>query len=349
VEPSEHRTVLITGASGLIGTALMRDLARDHHVVGLDLRPPGRLPEHGSFLACDLTDDAAVRATFDRIRHEHGDRIASVIHLAAHYDFTGAPSPLYEQLTVAGTRRLLRELQSLRVEQFVFSSTVLVMKEAEPGEVITESSPLEAEWDYPRSKIEAERVIREHRGSIPAVILRLAGVYDEHGHSPPLTHQIQRIRERRFQSHLFPGDEDRGQPFVHLDDVVSAFRTTVEHRNTLPDFEVMFIAEPEVATYGRLQDRLGMLIHGKNWRTVRVPGAIAKAGAWLLDKLSPSEQFIKPWMIDLADAHFPVSPARAEQVLGWRARHRLDDSLPAMIRNLQRDPEAFYRENRLAA
>ena len=97
------------------------------------------------------------------------------------------------------------------------------MREAEPGEVISEESPVEALWDYPRSKIEAETVIARERGDIPAVILRLAGVYDEWGHSPPITQQIARIYESTLESHLFPGDESRGQPFIHLDDAVAVF------------------------------------------------------------------------------------------------------------------------------
>ena len=56
----------------------------------------------------------------------HGTRIASVIHLAAYYDLSGEPSPLYEQIIVGGTERLLEQLRQFQVEQFVFSSTMLV-------------------------------------------------------------------------------------------------------------------------------------------------------------------------------------------------------------------------------
>jgi nucleoside-diphosphate-sugar epimerase len=55
----------------------------------------------------------------------------------------------------------------------------------------------EEAWDYPRSKIEAERVIREERGNIPAVILRIVGVYDDYGHTIPIAQQIARIYEHK--------------------------------------------------------------------------------------------------------------------------------------------------------
>ena len=39
------------------------------------------------------------------------------------------------------------------------------MKPAEEGDVISEQSPVEPAWDYPRSKLEAEQVIRMERGT----------------------------------------------------------------------------------------------------------------------------------------------------------------------------------------
>jgi nucleoside-diphosphate-sugar epimerase len=68
------------------------------------------------------------------VRDHHGGQIASIIHLAAYYDFLGAPSPKYDEITVGGTARLLRMLRELdfHVEQFVFSSTMLVHRPAEP-------------------------------------------------------------------------------------------------------------------------------------------------------------------------------------------------------------------------
>ena len=51
-------------------------------------------------------------------------------------------------------------------------------------------------------------------------LFRKAGVYTDHCQSVPIAHQIQRIYERDLTSHVFPGDTDAGQSFVHLDDAV---------------------------------------------------------------------------------------------------------------------------------
>jgi nucleoside-diphosphate-sugar epimerase len=90
---------------------------------------------------------------------------------------TGAPSPLYQDLTVDGTRRLLRALRrSTHTSQFVFVSTLLAMEPAEEGSPLTERSPVQGEWAYPRSKLETEEVVRGEPGDISTVVVRLAGV-----------------------------------------------------------------------------------------------------------------------------------------------------------------------------
>jgi len=215
-------------------------------------------------------------------------------------------------------------------------------------EKLTEFSPLEDEpWDYPRSKIEAEQLIRQERGDIPTVILRIAGVYDEDCHSIPIAQHISRIYEKKFESYFFPGDSDHGQAFVHLDDLINCFRRVVELRNELKN-EIFLIAEPDVMSYAEFQDTLGELIHGKEWSTIRIPKIMAKVGAWAREKIAGEEEtFIKPWMVDLADAHYPVAIGHARERLGWEPKHRLRDTLPEIIHRLQQDPQKWYELNGL--
>src|SRR5690606_9719402 len=133
-----------------------------YKVYGLDLDAPDNAGME--FIKTDLTDDESVKQTLQTIRNQSGPEIASVIHLAAYYDFSGEPSPLYDELTVEGTRRLVRQLQeqNLQVEQFIFSSSLLVMEPNEKGH-ISEYSNTRAEWAYPESKLKAEQAIAEER------------------------------------------------------------------------------------------------------------------------------------------------------------------------------------------
>src|SRR5690606_304060 len=127
-----------------------------------------------------------------------------------------------------GTRRLLHALRGFDVEQFVYASTMLVHAPCAPGERIDENQPVEPRWAYPESKAAAEAEIREHHGSMPYVILRLAGVYDEHRSVPTVAQQIARIYDRDFRSHLYSGDTGVGQAMLHREDLLDAVRRTID-------------------------------------------------------------------------------------------------------------------------
>lgn len=340
--------ILVTGSSGRIGRAVMQRLAaRFGDVVGLDRAAPTPPPSGCTAIAADIASDQSVREALDVLREHHGRRITSVVHLAAYYDFLGKPSPKYEQITVEGTRRLLRGLrEGFDVEQFIFSSTMLVHKPGEPGEFIDEEWPLEPTWAYPASKVRTEALIGDERGDIATVILRLAGVYDDVCHSPPLAHQMQRIYEGQVAAHLYSGEVSHGQAYLHLDDAIDAIERSVERRAHLPVGAAILIGEPETLSYDELQHSFMRLLNKKSSETHSVPGLLAKVGAWV-QNLLPGEQFIKPWMIDRANDHYALDITRARTLLNWEPTHSLRKSLPKMAAALEADPIAWYREHGL--
>lgn len=105
---SEKPIILVTGSTGLIGTSVLKAFSSSFKVVGLDLKRPETIVAGTHFVECDLTKDESVVEALDAIRNKHGDRLSSVIHLAAYYDFSGEPSDMYRKLTVEGTFRLSR-------------------------------------------------------------------------------------------------------------------------------------------------------------------------------------------------------------------------------------------------
>ncbi|MGR8940194.1 MAG: NAD-dependent epimerase/dehydratase family protein [Gammaproteobacteria bacterium] len=347
--------VLVTGGSGFLGISISRALGENYRVVALDLSR-GNVQD-ADFVACDVSSEHSVEQAMAEIRNRYGYHIASVVHLAGYYDFTGEPNPLYEKINVKGTVRLLKALQGFEVEQFIYASTMLVHAPTEPGVPINEDWPLRPKWAYPESKLQTERAVKNEHGAIPYVLLRIAGVYTDLVQPPTLSHQIQRIYEKQLASRVFAGTISHGQAFIHIDDLLDAIVRLVDRRAQLPAELQLLVGESSAMGYEALQNEIGFLIHGAmKWDTEVLPKVVAKTGAHLQEQMElvipdsidkGEKPFIKPFMVDLADDHYELDTARAHQWLGWEAKHSLRDALPGIVKALKADPVGWYKRNKL--
>ncbi len=347
--PTQRPAVIVTGSAGLLGNPVCLRLAdAGYEVFAFDrvgLPEPPKSHQNVHDVECDVSDSVSVRAAMQKVRSLTGGKLASVVHMAAYYDFSGDDSDLYEKVTINGTDRLLNELEGFEYEQFVFTSTMLVHAPCDVGERISEDSPIKAKWPYPASKVETERLIRDGHPSVNSVFLRIAGVYTDFGRQPTLVQQIRRIYENDFQGHFFPGDTDAGQSAVHLDDVADAIVRAVERRASIDPKTAILIGEPDPVSYETLQNLIGKHLHGEKWSTMHVPKSLAKVGAAMTDCVQGGDAFIKPFMVDMADDHYALDISRAKKLLGWQPTHALATTLPKIIESLKSDPEAWYRLN----
>jgi nucleoside-diphosphate-sugar epimerase len=339
--------VIITGCSGRIGFKAAERLSEKYQVVGFDICLQANIPGV-EFFKVDVGSEESVKEGLDYVKTKYGNKIASIVHLAAYYNFTGGGWDQYQRITVNGTRRLLDGLDSFTCDQFIFSSTMLVHAPSSPGHKISEDSPVVPSWDYPKSKVLVEKMMHERCDQIPMVALRIAGVYDDKCHSIPLSNQIQRIYENQFEGHLFAGDLTHGASFVHMDDVIESIVLTVDKRKQLPKELTLLIGEDKTLSYDSLQRTFSRLIYGKEWRTISLPKPVAKVGAWVKQRIPfIPKTFILPWMIDLADDHYELDISRAKKMIGWAPKRNLEDTIPLWIAELKKEPLVWYENNKL--
>lgn len=344
----DKEVVIVTGSCGRIGANVVRRLGKTYRIVGFELLKAIYASANEELVPVDLSSDESVHQAFTHIKDQYGTKIASVIHLAAYYSFSEKHSDLYNKITVQGTERLLKALKNFDVEQFLFSSTMLVHAPTTPGHPITEESLVKAKWDYPLSKVHTEEKIHTMRGNMSTVILRIAGVYDDACHSIPISHQIQRIYERKLEGHLFSGNVHHGASFLHMDDLVDAIELAVQKRKELPPESVFLLGEPKTLSYDSLQKLIARYALNSDWKTWRVPKLVAKIGSWVQCHIPfMPKPFIRPWMIDLADDHYELDISKAERLLGWEPKHSLEEVLPQMIADLKADPRGWYAKNQL--
>lgn len=171
-EPLEPRSILITGASGLLGRALVERLRRDGESVRVLVRRPSRhlegLPSV-QVVYGDLGDPEAV------------DRAVAGVRLVYHAGATMRGSwAEFEAGTVRGTANVVDACLKHGVERLVHVSSLSVLDYAARAEraVVDENAPVEPfpekRGSYTRAKLLAERIVVDavrERG-LQAVVVR---------------------------------------------------------------------------------------------------------------------------------------------------------------------------------
>jgi len=180
--------LIITGASGFIGRHLLEYFKDDFRIVGLDLRSQIRCgaPFHDniSWFQVDIGEHEPLAAAFRHIRESGGADY--IIHLAAHYDFTGENHLEYRRTNVEGMRNLLEECRDLGLKRFIFASSVAACRFPPRGQHLTEDSPPDGKHIYAVTKRIGEGMLAEYDNCIPSCITRFAALFSDWCEYPPL-------------------------------------------------------------------------------------------------------------------------------------------------------------------
>jgi dihydroflavonol-4-reductase len=151
--------VLLTGASGFVGAAVMRALIGAGYEVRALVRAPGSFHPPSGVITCsgDITDLASTIAA--------ASGCDAVIHCAADYRLSLRPADAARMIAVnvGGTANVLRAAQASGVKRVVHCSTVGTLAFQRSGKVCTENdrarSPATLAGPYKRSKWAAERLV----------------------------------------------------------------------------------------------------------------------------------------------------------------------------------------------
>ncbi len=213
--PADLGPVLVTGASGFIGSAVVRALL-DRGACVRALVEPGRDDENLTGLSVErVVGDIRESSTVD----EAVDGISTVFHLAALYRFWAADPNLFYDVNVGGTMNVLRAAARGTCRRFIYTSTVATLGVAEAGSPASEQSLVHFEHlfgHYKRSKYLAEHeVLRAGAGGLPVVLVHPTFPVGEGDSAPTPTGRT--IVE--FLNGRIPAYVDTALNVVHVDDV----------------------------------------------------------------------------------------------------------------------------------
>jgi dihydroflavonol-4-reductase len=311
----QNAPTLLTGATGLVGSALARKLVAAGFRVRALVRPGSPRGQLDGltlqFAEGDIRDAASVRRATSGVRY--------VFHVAADYRLWARDPREIFAANVEGTRNVMEAAKAAGVERVVYTSSVATLALRSDGGAADESIPLAVEEGigaYKRSKIAAERLVESMVAgdALPAVIVNPSTPIGPRDVKPTPTGRIivEAARGR------MPGFLDTGLNLVHVDDVAEGHlaalsRGAIGQRYILGGDNVLLadmLAEIAELT-GRRAPRLRLP------RAAVIPVAYAaEAAAWLTGR----EPFTTLDGIRMAEHRMFFTAAKAERELGFRAR-----------------------------
>ena len=307
-------TVLLTGASGFVGSAVARRLRQ----AGLPVRalvrttsPVAHLADLGlDFATGDLRDAASVRNAMTGVRY--------LFHVAADYRLWARNPDELTQTNVAGTRLLMQEAMRAGVERVVYTSSVATLAARADGVSADETMPL-AEADaigvYKRSKVAAERAVEALIAEgLPAVIVNPSTPIGPRDVKPTPTGRI--IVEAA--SGRMPAFVDTGLNMVHVDDVAEGHFAAFEHGR----IGERYVLGGQNATLAEILATVAAAV-GRRPPRIRIPRQALMPFAHVTEavaRMTGREPMLTRDGLRMSKNKMFFSSGKAEAELGYRAR-----------------------------
>lgn len=304
--------VVVTGASGNIGSALLRRLLSSdgYDVVGIARRPPtGDAAVSVEWVSLDLTEEACglpLRQAFAGAD--------AVVHLA--WGFQPSHNTDYlEALGVGGTRRVAEAATAAGVPHLIHMSSVGAYSPKQNDDPVDETWPTDGvpSSPYSRHKSAAERVLDAHEVANPELIvtrLRPGIVGQRLAGSALLRYGLPGFIPARAISllPLLPLDRRLAIPMVHADDVANAIARVLESRSP---GAFNLASEPPITTES--------IAEALSAKPIHVP-ALAVRAAMSLSWHARLQQ-VDPGWLDLGYSVPLLDTGRAFRELGWSPTH----------------------------
>lgn len=265
-------SILITGAAGFIGAALLRRLAAipgGEPVIGLDRRALADCPAQAGFHLGDIRDGAALRGLFQQVRPRVVVHLASVVA-------AGGDAALDYAIDVGGTENVLQACQAAGVQRLVVTSSGAAYGyHADNPVPLCETDAVRGNEDFPyaRNKRLVEEMLARWRQMQPAleqVVFRPCTVL-----GPGVANQITAIFERPLITGLLGASTPFS--FVAESDVVGALHHATALQGAGPA-GIYNLAGDGALTLRQIAARIGKPY-------LAIPPAVMRGALWAANRL----------------------------------------------------------------
>jgi len=305
--------VLVTGASGFVGSAVARALVARGDDVRVLLRE-GSSRKNIDGLDCrvmigDMRDAKAMTKAMEGVRH--------VFHVAADYRLWARDPSEIVRNNLDGARAVMEAARTTGVERIVYTSSVAALKPV-AGRAVDETSrhdEVTVIGVYKKSKLVAERLVERLAGEgLPVVIVSPSTPIGPRDIKPTPTGRI--IVEAA--NGRMPAFVDTGLNLVHVDDVAQGHLLALDKGRIGENY---ILGGEDV----RLRDMLALIepLVGRKPPRVRLPRAPLYPlafGAEAFARMRGKEPFLTVDALKMSKYLMYFSSEKATAELGFQAR-----------------------------
>ncbi len=305
--------ILVTGASGFIGSHLIHSLkSRDHEVFGVS-----RKPVEGNHLSADIRDTKKI------IEYIDDNKIEVVFHLAAALGSHPGGKDYIFDVNFQATKRLASSLANSGI-RFIFFSSTGVLGNVPMGKPSDENSPLRPESPYERSKALAEASILEAiKKGLNACIIRPGWVY-----GPGDRRTFKLFKFLRKNTPLFGSGRNHQHP-VYIEDLVNGAMLLIKETPS----SIYNLSGDEIFS---LRDFVNLACRALKCRGKRIflpvfPVLFASYPLSFLFNLTGRESPITPAKVSFFVKNREYSCERAKRELGFKPRFSFEKGMEITV------------------
>jgi dihydroflavonol-4-reductase len=307
--------ILVTGASGFVGSAVVRHLIKAGHQVRALVRPTSSRINLADLRVEIVEGD--LRNLESLIRAMTGIRF--VFHVAADYRLWARNPQDIVRTNVEGTRNLMTAALRAGIERTVYTSSVATLKARPDSKASDETFQLEAQsaiGAYKYSKVVAERLVETMvaEQKLAAIIVNPSTPIGPGDVRPTPTGRI--IVEAA--AGRMPAYVDTGLNLVHVDDVAAGHLAALQSGR----IGERYILGGQDVLLGEMLREIARQV-GRAPPRLRLPRQLIfpiAYGAEAIAHFTGREPFVTTTGLRLAKDRMFFTPTKAEREIGYRAR-----------------------------
>jgi nucleoside-diphosphate-sugar epimerase len=318
--------VLITGASGFVGSHLAEALASRKIKVKLLVRKTSRLPfpttPQMELCYGDVTDLESIRKAVKDVK--------VIYHLAG--ILRGADFSVYQKVNAAGTRNVCQAVEGEKgFRRFVYVSSLSAAGPSHMGGEINETMPCHPVSFYGQTKRMGEQIALSYQKKFEVSILRPGAVY-----GPRETDIFEYFKMVRQGLVVNGGDGTQMVSFIYVADLVDAI--LLAGYSPKAKGQVFFVSDGKSLNWNELSAHIGRILK-KSYKSFNVPLGIVRIAASLGDGVArlTGKSFLPPIVsVDkLKEAGAPgwvCNNQKIRKLLGFKSKVNIEKGLQNTVR-----------------